>query len=98
MKKELFDNFLLANAFGQKDKLNLWVYFRMAVDRGVVMEELVGVLFWKAKDMILKKNFGKFSEPELKNFVAKLSYLLPEARKRGLDDEAVFEKFILEAF
>lgn len=96
MKKELFDNFLLANAFGQKDKLNLWVYFRMAVDRGVVMEELVGVLFWKAKDMILKKNFSKFSEPELKNFVAKLSYLLPEARHKGEDAEAAFERFLLE--
>ena len=24
-KKEKFDNFLVANAFGQKDKLNLWI-------------------------------------------------------------------------
>ncbi|MCE9548823.1 YceG family protein [Candidatus Nomurabacteria bacterium] len=97
-KLEKFDNFLLANAFGQKDRLNLWIYFRMAVDRGVVMEELVGVLGWKAKDMILKKNFGKFSENELKNFVAKLSYLLPEARAKGEDAEAAFEQFLLEAF
>jgi len=32
-KKEKFDNFLVANAFGQKDKLNLWIYFRQAMDR-----------------------------------------------------------------
>ena len=97
-KKEKFDNFLVANAFGQKDKLNTWIYFRQAMDRGVGMEEIIGVLFWKVKDMILKRNFGKFSEAELKNFASKISYLLPEARKQGRDDEAVFEQFLLEAF
>jgi hypothetical protein len=97
-KKEKFDNFLVANAFSAKDKLNTWIYFRQAVDRGVVMEELIGVLFWKIKDMILRKNFNKFSEPELQNFAAKISYLLPEARKSGLDAEAAFEEFLLEAF
>jgi len=97
-KKEKYDNFLLANAFGERDKLHLWIYFRQAMDVDVGMEELVGVLFWKAKDMILKRNFSKFSETELKNFAAKLSYLLPEARKEGKDAEAVFEQFLLDAF
>lgn len=97
-KKEKFDNFLVANAFANKDKLNTWIYFRQAIDRGVIMEELTGVLFWKVKDMILKRNFGKFKEEELKNFIAKLSYLLPEARKEGRDAESAFEKFLLEAF
>ncbi|MDQ3075778.1 MAG: hypothetical protein M3Q34_01470 [bacterium] len=97
-KKEKFDSFLLANALADKDKLNLWIYFRQAMDKGVGMEELVGVLFWKVKDMILKKNFTKFKEVELKNIANKLSYLLPEARKKGLDDEATFEQFLLEIF
>jgi hypothetical protein len=97
-KKEKYNNFLLADAFADRDKLKLWVYFRQAMDKGVRMEELVGILFWKAKDMILKKNFYKFSEAELKNFTAKVSYLLPQARKTGLDDESVFEQFLLEAF
>ena len=97
-KKEKFDNFLVANAFAEKDKLNLWLYFRQAMDKGVGMEELVGVLFWKIKDMILKKKFGKFKESELKNFASKLSYLLPEARKTGRDAESAFERFLLEAF
>jgi len=97
-KKEKFNNFLLANALGNKDKLNLWIYFRQAMDKGVEMEELIGVLFWKAKDMLLKKNFSKFSESELKSFTGRLSYLLPEARKHSLDAETVFEKFLLEAF
>jgi len=97
-KKERFDNFLLANAFANRDKLNLWIYFRQAMDLGVGMEELIGVLFWKVKDMILKKNFTKFKLEELQNIANKLSYLLPEARKKGLDDEAVFEKFLLDVF
>ena len=97
-KKEKFNNFLLANAFGQKDKLNLWIYYRLAVDKGVGLEELVGVLFWKIKDMFLKKDFNKFSPEQLKNFSGKLSYLLPEARKVGQDAEIAFEKFLLEAF
>jgi len=97
-KKEKYDNFLLAYDFEKRDKLNLWVHYRQAMDAGVGMEELVGVLFWKAKDMLLKKNFRKFSESELQNFAAKLSYLLPEARKNGLDAESVFEQFLLDAF
>jgi len=97
-KKEKFDNFLVANAFANKDKLNTWIYFCQAVDVGVVMEELIGVLFWKIKDMLLKKNFSKFSEEQLKDYVSKISYLLPEARKKGLDAESAFEQFLLEAF
>ncbi len=97
-KKEKYDNFLLAYDFEKKDKLNLWIHYRQAIDVGVGMEELVGVLFWKAKDMMLKKNFSKFKEEELRNFTAKLSYLLPEARKEGKDAEAVFEQFLLEIF
>ena len=97
-KKEKFDNFLVANAFSQKDKLNMWIYFRQAMNKGVGMEEIVGVLFWKIKDMILKRNFGKFSETELKNSASHLSYLLPEARKYGRDAESAFEQFLLEAF
>src|SRR3989344_6096317 len=96
--KEKFNNFLVANAFAKKDKLNMWIYYRQAMDRGVGMEELIGVLFWKIKNMLVTKNLGKFSESELKNSASRLSYLLPEARKFGHDAEAVFERFLLEAF
>jgi len=97
-KKERFNNFLLANAFGARDKFNLWLYFRQAMDLGTELEPLVGVLFWKVKDMLLKKSYGKFTEEELTNFAARLSYLLPEARGKGADAEAALEQFILEAF
>lgn len=97
-KKEKFNNFLLANAFGDKDKLNLWIYFRQAVDKGVGLEELVGVLFWKIKDMILKKNFSKIKEDRLKELSSNISYLLPRARQEGIDAEVALEKFLLEVF
>ncbi len=96
--KEKFNNFLLADAFGNRDKLNLWIYYRQAVDKGVGLEELVGVLFWKMKDMVLKKNFNKFKEEEIIKLSSKLSYLLPEARKEGRDAETALETFLLETF
>ena len=95
-KLEKYDNFILANDFGARDKLNLWIHYRRAVDLGVRLEELSGILFWKAKDMILKKNFSKFKEYELKNFAQKISYLLPESRTIGKEDEIAFEQFLLE--
>jgi len=97
-KKEKYDNFLVANAFANKDKLNTWICFRQAMDVGVGMEEIIGVLFWKIKDMLIRKDFCKFTEIELKNSVSRLSYLLPEARKEGRDAESAFEQFLLEVF
>ncbi|MBP9802738.1 MAG: hypothetical protein KBD14_00285 [Candidatus Pacebacteria bacterium] len=95
-QKEKFNNFLLADAFAVKDKMSLWLYYRQAVDLGVGLEELSGVLFWKIKDMILKKNFLKYKEEDLKNINFKLAHLLAKARREGKNDEIVFEKFILE--
>ncbi|MDQ3244871.1 MAG: hypothetical protein M3P22_00785 [bacterium] len=97
-KKEKYNSFLLANAIGDKNKFNLWLSFRQARDAGVAMEELIGILFWKVKDMILKKNFTKWKNEELQILVNKIPYILPEARRDGKDDEACFEQFILEIF
>lgn len=97
-KKEKFNNFLLANDLGAGNKFLLWLHFRQAMERGVSLEELVGVLFWKAKDMLLKRDFKKVSEKTLKNIAQRLAYLLPEARAKRVDDEAEVERFLLEAF
>ena len=97
-KKDKFDNFSVANAFANGDKFNTWIYFRQAVDLGASLEEITGILFWKTKEMILKKNFSKFKEEQLKTFAVRLSYLLPEARKKGQDAESALEQFLLEAF
>src|SRR3989344_1303182 len=86
------------NVFGSRDKLNLWIHFRQALQAEVSLEEMTGVLFWKMKDMVVKKSFGKFSEAELKNFLSQISTLLPKSRGEGKDAEAALEQFLLEAF
>ena len=68
------------------------------IEAGASLEEICGILFWKIKDMLLRKNFSKFSERELKDMAARVSYLLPQARKRGMDAESALEQFLLEAF
>ena len=83
---------------GAKDKKSLWLHYREAVDLGVGLEELVGVMFWKVKDMLVKRFYGKWKREELQNVGARLAYLLPEARREGKDAEIAFEQFILEIF
>ncbi len=95
-KKERFNSFVLANALGDRNKLNLWVNFRQAMEEDVGLEELAGVLFWKTKDMLLKKSFSKYTENELQKISSEISYLLPRARREGHDAEAAFEEFLLE--
>ena len=94
---EKFNGFILANALGERNKLLLWINFCRAMEEGMELEPLVGILFWKAKDMLLKRNFSKFSEEELKELAGRISTLLPEARSKGMDAEAAFEEFLLEA-
>ena len=97
-RKEKFNSFVIANAFAQKDKFNTWLYFRQAVERGVALDELSGILFWKVKDMLFKRNFSKWKEEELKTLAGRISYLLPEARKKGPEAESAMEQFLLEVF
>ncbi len=95
-KKEKFNSFLLANAFGIKDKLNLWIYFRQAVNRGGGDGRARRRPILESERYAHKKGFSYISEAELKNLASKLSYLLPEARGAGLDAEIAFEQFLLE--
>ena len=96
-KNGKFNSFVLADALAARNKLLLWINFCQAMEAGVELEPIAGILFWKTKDMLLKKSFGKYSEEELKDLSGKISILLPEARGRGADPEIAFEKFLLEA-
>ncbi len=94
-KKEKFNTFILANNLGDRDRLNLWINFRRAIENDVSPEEISGILFWKVKDMILKRNFSKFSETELKKISSKIALFLPSIRREGKDPEVAFEEFLL---
>lgn len=52
-KKPEFNIFSLTDAFGRRDKKNLWVLFRKAVESGAVPEEIHGILFWQLKSMLV---------------------------------------------
>lgn len=48
-----FNIFSLTDAFGRRDKKNLWVLFQKAVASGAVPEEIHGILFWQLKSMLV---------------------------------------------
>ncbi|MGC9605386.1 MAG: hypothetical protein ABSF56_01325 [Minisyncoccia bacterium] len=50
-KKDEFNVFALANAVGRREPLKAWIMYRRAVEAGVAAENILGVLFWKAKSM-----------------------------------------------
>ena len=52
-KKPDFNIFSLTDAFGRRDKKNLWVLFQKAVASGAVPEEIHGILFWQLKSMLV---------------------------------------------
>ncbi len=55
-KKETFNTFALADLLGKKDKKNLWLAFRGAVEKGESPESIHGILFWQMKNLALVKN------------------------------------------
>ena len=93
-KKE-FNDFALANALGNRDRKNLWLLYRQMIEREVVLEAISGMIFWKVKDMFLKKNFSKFSESELKKLSSKLVEIYHDSHRGLCDFENAMEQFIL---
>ena len=60
--------FLLADAFGEKDKKNIWVLFQKAMRAGSSAEELHGTLFWQVKTILLTKKTKSAEEAGVKLF------------------------------
>ncbi len=61
-------NFLIADAFGGKDRKNAWVLFQKALRTGSSAEEIHGTLFWQAKTILLVKKTKSAEEAGLKPF------------------------------
>lgn len=68
-KKPDFNIFSLTDAFGRRDKRNLWVLLQKAVASGAAPEEIHGVLFWQLKNMLLAKQYTSAEEAGVKPFV-----------------------------
>lgn len=84
--------FATANALKRGDKKTLWVAYVREIEKGSAPEAVHGVLFWAAKDMLIKSS-GK--DDRARKLVAQLAELPHEARRRGEDLEYALERFVL---
>lgn len=68
-EKKSQDNslFNLADLLGKKDKKNLWLGFRQAIENGKQPEEVHGILWWQIKTLLLIQN--STTNPGLHPFV-----------------------------
>lgn len=89
-KQQASDPFALANALGRRDRKNLWLLYRKAIDEGASPEQLVGMLAWKARSMLAKED----SKDERKLSQDLLSVYHGARRGEG-DMELLLERLIL---
>jgi hypothetical protein len=82
--------FALANALQGGKKKDLWVGYRREVAAGKAPEAIHGVLFWAAKQALLRGD-----SPRARALVASLAELPHEARRQGVELEYALEHFIL---
>jgi hypothetical protein len=83
--------FAVANALRARDKKALWVSYMREVAEDNVPEAIHGVLFWAAKDMLIKSPH----DARAHTLVATLAMLPHEARRRGEDLEYALERFVI---
>ena len=83
--------FALANALQAGKKKDLWVGYRREIAAGKSPENIHGVLFWAAKQHILRSP----RDARARRLVARLSELPHEARRSGADLEYALEHFVL---
>ena len=86
--------FGIAEAFSRKDKIGTWVLYRDAISKGVVPEEISGIIFWKIKTMLLNGT-RVFTIPELKRVSSELVSLYHKAHMGECDFVIGLEQFIL---
>ncbi len=94
-KKEAYNAFALADAFGKKDIRNLWLLYRKAIDKGEAPEALHGMIFWKVKTMLMNNYPGPFEKKEQEKIIEDLVTMYHEARRGNGELETKLEGFIL---
>lgn len=84
--------FAVANALRAGNKKALWVAYMRELGKGGAPEAIHGVLFWGAKDALLKSGG---TDARIRQLVADLAVLPHEARRKGEDLEYALERFVL---
>lgn len=87
--------FVMANALRAADKKALWVGYMKEIAKGSAPEAVHGVLFWAAKDMLLRSKLASPEHTRGQKLIASLAELPHEARRRGEDLEYALERFVL---
>lgn len=64
-----FNIFALGDALGRRDKKQLWVLYRQAIDAGKSPEEIHGALFWQVKSIVIASRVASVGESGLAPFV-----------------------------
>lgn len=94
-KQEEKTIFVLANALQRGDKKALWVGLMREYAKGSAPEAVLGLLFWGAKQMVLKSREGSAEYERGSRLVATLAELPHRARRRGEDLSYALERFAL---
>lgn len=68
-KKEEFNVFSLTDAFGRRDRKNLWILYNQAKNANVEDEQIHGILFWQVKNMLLASKVKSANDAGLSPFV-----------------------------
>jgi len=95
VQKEEYNAFALADALGKKDKKNLWILYRKAIEKGEAPEALHGMMFWKVKTMLMNNYLGVYSKDELYNLSDKLISIYHDSRRGVHELETGLESLIL---
>lgn len=90
------NNFIIADWYAKRNKIEAWICYQQAIERGVEPEAIVGILFWKIKTMILGYN-KFFTKEELKKQISDLVTLYHRAHRGEIDFLIGLEHFILNA-
>lgn len=93
IKEQTFDVFSLANAFASGDRKKTWIMFQQALHHANEMEPVHGIIWWKLKDMMQKRN--GYDEKVLKVLASKLISVYHESRLGGLGMSERLEEFFL---
>ncbi len=95
-KKFQYNIFSIADSFANRDKIGTWISYRNFVTLGIPVEEISGIIFWKVKDMMIKKS-KMFSKEELINISNKLTSIYHRSHRGELDFVIALEELILSS-
>jgi len=89
-----FNIFALADALKRGDKKRLWIGYQNALALGNAPEAIHGILFWGAKDLLIKAS-AENERARARALLAEVVALPHDARRRGEDMEYALERFVL---